>query len=94
MIVTISKLNRAINTIRDNREFRVSFFDYENSDFFLKSLLVVDINYPEVCYDAGPNPSVYLKLVRDDVILTIRIRGDFIRDQTYYELVSVDLAEK
>lgn len=94
LIITIAKLNRAIDAIRDNREFRVIFFDYENSDFFPKSLLVMDINYPEVYYGAGQNAYSYLRLLRDDVILTIRIRGDFIKNQTYYELVSIDLAEQ
>lgn len=94
LIITIAKLNRTIDAIRDNREFRVMFFDYEKSDFFPKSLLVMDINYPEVYYGAGQNASSYLRLLRDDVILTIRIRSDDDKNQTYGELVSVDLAEQ
>lgn len=94
LIVTIAKLNGALNVIEDNREFRVVFFDYEKSDFFPKSLLVMDVNYPEVYYGAGQNASPRLTLVRDDIAMTLRARGDFMRNQTYYELVSVDLAEK
>lgn len=93
MIVTITKLNRAVDTIRDNREFRVSFFDYENLDFFPKLLVVMDVNYPEVYYDDTRSSAPFgLLLVRDDVTLTVRIRNE--KDQTYYELVSVDLTEK
>lgn len=93
IILTIAKIDEAMDTIADNKKFRVSCFEYENPDFFPKLLLAIDVNYAEVYYEtAEPSGSSYLKLLRDDITLTIRIRSD--GDQIYYELVSVDLVEK
>lgn len=93
MIVTIAKMDREMDVIRDNREFRVSFLDYEHLDFFPKFLLVIDVNYAEVYYnDVRSSAPLGLILVRDDVTLIVQIRNE--KDQTYYELVSVDLTKK
>lgn len=93
IILTIAKINEATGAIKENREFRVSCFDYENPDFFPKLLLIIDVNYAEVYYEtAESSVSSYLKLLRDDITLTIRIRSD--GNQIYCELVSVDLVEK
>lgn len=101
IILTIAKINEATDAITENRKFRVSCFDYVNPDFFPKLLLVIDVNYAEVYYETGfTNPGSssdainvsYLKLLRDDITLTVRLRSD--GDQIYYEFVGVDLVEK